>query len=325
MGARYRITEPLGRGTRVFRGVAESTDGRTRDVAITRVAGSLPNNQKFAAMIVNDVRAAASLHHENVVDLVDIAKTPEGAYFVVTEYVDGCSLETFISRTKRVALPHVLHILVECCKGLAYAHSLDVIHRDVSPRALLLGTKGEVKLVDFGLAKANVQIESSDPGILKGKFSYLAPEAVSGLEVDHRADVFAVGIVLWELLAARRLFVGQSDYHTVELVRAARIPPIEDLDPSLDAIVRKALARDVEARFQSAADLGDALARYAASRDIKLVPSEFAKVVRDVKFEVDYERSAKAVDTDAFARAEASVGRLISLLDSDLGKPKPWN
>jgi len=204
MGARYRITEPLGRGTRVFRGIAESSDGRTRDVAIARVVPSLPNNQKFAAMILDDVRAAASLHHANVVDLVDVGRTPEGAYFVVTEYVEGCDLKTFVSRRKRVALPHVLHVVVECCKGLAYAHSLDVIHRDVSPRALLLGTKGEVKLMDFGLAKANVQIESSDPSILKGKFSYLSPEAASGLEVDHRADVFAVGIFLWELVARER-------------------------------------------------------------------------------------------------------------------------
>jgi serine/threonine-protein kinase len=215
--------------------------------------------------------------------------------------------------------------MVESCKGLAYAHSQDVIHRDVSPRTLLLGTQGEVKLADFGLAKLNVQIESSDPGILKGKFSYLAPEAASGLDVDHRADVFAVGIVLWELLAGRRLFVGQSDYHTVELIRAARIPAVEDLDPSLDAIVRKALALDVAARFQSATDLGDALARYALSRDIKLIPSETAKLVRDVKFEVDYERSAKPVDPEAFAGAQASASRLISLLDGDLGRPKPWN
>jgi serine/threonine protein kinase len=106
MGARYRITEPLGRGARVFRGVAESSDGRTRDVVITGVVESLPNNQRFAAMILDDVRAAASLHHANVVDLVDIAKTPEGAYFVVSEYADGCDLKTFVSQSKRALRGH---------------------------------------------------------------------------------------------------------------------------------------------------------------------------------------------------------------------------
>lgn len=310
MKARYRITEPLGRGTRVFRGVAESSDRRKRDVVIMRLLPGLQGNKRFTATLVDEVRATLTLHHANIVELVDIAKTPDDVYFVVTEYVDGCALKTFVSRSKRVALSHVLHVVVECCKGLAHAHSLDVIHRDVSPRAVLLGTIGEVKLVDFGLMKARL-IESSDQGIVKGKFSYLSPEAASGLEVDHRADVFGAGIVLWELVAKRRLFVGQTDYQTVELIRDARIPAVEDLDPSLDAIVRKALARDMAARFQSARELGDALAHYAVSRDIKLVPSEIAKLVRDVKFEVDYERSAKAIDEECIARTqETGLGEM---------------
>lgn len=305
--------------------MAESSDGRKRDVVISRVVSSLPNNQKFVAMLLDDVLASASLHNANIVELVDIAKTPEGAYFVVTEYVDGCDLKTLVSRRKRVPLPHVLHVVVECCKGLAHAHSLDVIHRDVSPRALLLGTKGEVKLVDFGLAKANVQIESSDPGIVKGKFSYLSPEAASGLEVDHRADVFAAGIVLWELVAGRRLFLGQTDYQTVELIREARVPSIDDLDPALDAIMRKALTRDVPTRFQSATEFGEALASYAGSRGIKLEVYETAKLVRDVKFELDYDRSAMTFDQGSLSRIQETVSRMVSIVDSDLGRREPWN
>jgi serine/threonine-protein kinase len=181
-----------------------------------------------------------------------------------------------------------------------------------------------VKLVDFGLAKANAQIESSDPGIVKGKFSYLSPEAACGLDVDHRADVFAAGIVLWELVAGRRLFLGETDYQTVELVRDARVPAVEDLDPALETIVRRALARDVGARFQSARDFGDALAQYASSREIKLAPAEIGKMVGDVKFEIDYERSAKPIDQERLIRVQAEVAEMISILD-DTDRPDNLN
>jgi eukaryotic-like serine/threonine-protein kinase len=324
MGARYTVTEQLGRGSGAFRGVAESRDGRKRDIAIKQVVPNLTKNQKLVAMFLGELRASVSLRHANVVEVVDVAKTPEDAYFIVTEYVDGADLKTIVARRKEIASQHVLHVLIECCKGLAHAHAHDVGHRDVTPRAILLGTRGEVMLEDFGLAKANTQIESSDPGVVKGKFSYLSPEAASGLEIDHRMDIFAAGIVLWELLAGRRLFVGETDYQTVTLVREARVPAIEAIDPALDAIVRKALARDAAARFQSATAFGDALGEYAVSRGIKLAPSETAKLVRDVKLEVDYERSAKATDPAILARAQDDVRRMVSILD-DSDRPGSSN
>jgi serine/threonine-protein kinase len=309
----------------VFRAVAEFDDGHSQDVALTRLVPSLTKNQKFVAMLLDDMRAALSLHGSNIVQVVDIARTPEDEYFVVAEYVDGCDLRTFSSRRNRIALQHVLQVAVQCCKGLAHAHSLGVIHRNLSPRAILLGTKGEVKLVDFGLAKANSQLESSDPGVAKEKFSYLSPEAASGREVDHRVDIFAAGIVLWELLAGRRLFVGPTDYQTVELIRAGRIPTIDGLDPVLDTIVRKALARDHAERHQSATELGAALAQYAASRGIELASSETAKLVRDVKFEVDYERSAKPIDRAALVQVQDRANRMVSILEGQSGQGGPWN
>ena len=325
MRGRYRITEPLGRGARVFRGVAEASNGPSRDVAIRRMPPNLTKNQRFLAMMLDDMRASLPLRHANIVEIVDIAKTPDDEYFVVTEYVDGCDLKTLVSRRKHIRVPQVLQIVVESCKGLAHAHSVDVIHRDVSPRAVLLGARGEVKLVDFGLAKVNSQIEASDPGIVKGKFSYLSPEAASGLDVDHRADVFAAGIVLWELVAGRRLFLGQTDYQTVELIREARVAAIADLDPALDTIIRKALSRDVAARFRTAREFGDALERYALSRDIKLTSSETGMLVGDVKYEVDCERSAQEIDRSRVARVQESVSHMVSILDRDTGTPGPWN
>ncbi|MGE0867907.1 MAG: hypothetical protein AB7P03_05075 [Kofleriaceae bacterium] len=149
----------------------------------------------------------------------------------------------------------------------------------------------------------------------------MSPEAASGLEVDHRADLFATGIVLWELLAGRRLFLGDTDYRTVELVREARVPAI-DVDPKLDGIVRKALARDVDERFQTATAFGDALVEYA--RGFRLEADETGKLARDVKFEVDYERSAKAINGEQLVQVQDEVRRMISIAERD-ETPGTWN
>src|SRR5207247_7188110 len=130
--------------------------------------------------------------------------------------------------------------------------------RDISPPNILISKMGEVKLVDFGLAKATSQLESTDPGVVKGKFSYLSPEAASGKEVDRRADIFAVGILMYELLTGKRLFYGENDYQTVELVRQARVPSLTqqnaDVEAELESVARKALAKDINGRFQTAGE-----------------------------------------------------------------------
>jgi serine/threonine-protein kinase len=184
-----------------------------------------------------------------------------------------------------------------------------------------------VKLVDFGLAKANSQIESTDPGVVKGKFSYLSPEAASGLEVDARADVFAVGIILWELFTGKRLFYGDTDYATVEQVRQARVPSLQalnpDIEPELEGVVRKALARDPEDRYHHAADLGDALAQYLFSRRMKVTARDIAQLVRDTQLEMMRKRSAepKASLIDALINDE--VNRLTSLVGDEAEPQAP--
>ena len=182
---------------------------------------------------------------------------------------------------------------MEVCKGLAYAHDLThpetgerlgIVHRDVSPANVLISRNGEIKLADFGLAKAASQVESTDPGVVKGKMSYLSPEAARGENVDQRADIFAVGILLYEMLTSKRLFYGDTDYQTVELVRNAKIPPIAaqnpEVEPEFEEICRKALARRTEDRFQTATDLQDALAHYLFSRGLKMIQRDIAEMVR---------------------------------------------
>jgi len=316
MRDRYTITERLDHGgmAEVFRGVAESMEGFKKSVAIKRILPNLTKNQKFVSMFLDEARLSLFLQHANIVQVFDISKTPDNAYFLVMEYVDGCNLKALIERSKqkgkRIEIGHTIYMMIECTKALQYAHSLEhpetneplgIVHRDISPPNILLSKNGEIKLVDFGLAKANSQLDTTDPGVVKGKFSYLSPEAASGLEVDHRADVFAVGIILWELFTGRRLFYGDTDYQTVELVRQARVPSIAalnpEIEPEIEQVVRKALAREPDDRYQSANDLSDALAQYLFSRRMKVTARDIANLVRDTQVEMMRKRSAEPKDS----------------------------
>lgn len=336
MRDRYTITERLDHGgmAEVFRGVAESMEGFKKSVAIKRILPNLTKNQKFVSMFLDEARLSLFLQHANIVQVFDISRTPDNAYFLVMEFVDGCNLKSLIERQKqksrRIEIAHTIYIMMECCKALNYAHFLDhpetgeplgIVHRDISPPNILLSKNGEVKLVDFGLAKANSQIESTDEGVVKGKFSYLSPEAASGLEVDHRADVFAVGIILWEMFTGRRLFFGETDYQTVELVRQARVPSIAalnpEVEPELENIVRKALAKDANDRYQNAADLADALAQYLFSRRMKVTARDIAGLVRDTQMEMMRKRSAEPKESLIDALIQDEMQKMTSLVDDD--------
>src|SRR3972149_3754434 len=263
MGDRYTITERVDQGgmAEVFRGVAESIQGFKKAVAIKRILPTLTKNKKFVSMFLDEARLSLHLQHANIVHVFDIGIGADTAYFIVMEYVDGANLKSITEFHKRpgprIKVPHTIYLMIEVCKGLAYAHEvsdpesgkpLGIVHRDISPPNILISKMGEVKLVDFGLAKATSQLETTDPGVVKGKFSYLSPEMASAQELDHRSDLFAVGILLWEMLTGRRLFYGETDYQTVELVRQAKAAPIGPLNPDVDAdieaVVRKTLARD---------------------------------------------------------------------------------
>ena len=336
MRDRYTITERLDHGgmAEVFRGVAESMEGFKKNVAIKRILPNLTKNQKFVSMFLDEARLSLFLQHANIVQVFDISKTPDNAYFLVMEFVDGCNLKSLIERqkqrNKRIEVSHTIFLMMEACKALNYAHSLEhpetneplgIVHRDISPPNILISKNGEVKLVDFGLAKANTQIESTDQGVVKGKFSYLSPEAASGLEVDHRADIFAIGIILWELFTGRRLFYGDTDYQTVELVRQARVPSIAalnpEIEPELEAVVRKALARDANDRYQSAADLGDALAQYLFSRRMKVTARDVAALVKDAQVERMRKRSAEPKESLIDALILDEMQKMTSLVGDD--------
>jgi serine/threonine-protein kinase len=334
MKTQYTVLERLGGGgqAEVFRGTAESIQGFKKPVAIKRVLPNLTANRQFVAMFLDEARLSLFLQHANIVQVFDISKADDGTYFLVMEFVDGCDLKALIAhqlQKSQIDIGLGLHIIVEACKGLHYAHSLEhpqtgkplgIVHRDVSPPNIMLSKNGEVKVVDFGLAKADSQIEITDQGVVKGKFSYLSPEAVMGHAVDLRADVFALGIITWELLTGRRLFVADTPHATIELVKQARVPSIIAINPSverdLEAIVRKALARDREQRFQSAADFGDALAQFLFSRGLKVTSRNVAAAVRDARITKERASDPKASLIQALVMDE--INKMTSLVAEEL-------
>ena len=296
--SKYRIIDKLDSGgmAEIYRAEAELIQGFKKQVAIKRILPHLTKNEKFVAMFLDEARLSLYLDHANIVHVFDIGRSGT-TYFIVMEYVDGLNLravnEAMRKLNRPITMETAIFLMMEVCKGLAYAHDmvnpedgrpLGIVHRDVSPPNILLSRSGEVKLVDFGLAKAASQAELTDPGVVKGKFSYLSPEAASGTTVDHRADIFAVGIILFELLTGRRLFYGETDYQTVELVRKANIPSLAAINPAipreLDQIVRQALARDPEQRYQHAYELQEALAQFLFARGMKVTSRDITQMVR---------------------------------------------
>ncbi len=276
---RYRVIEKLESGgmAEVFRAESEGLQGFKKQVAIKRVLPHLSEKKKFISMFLDEARLSAQLSHSNCVQVFDIG-VGDSAYFIVMEFVDGANLKSVAETLKKQGhefpVSAAVWIAIEICKGLSYAHELQdtsgnamhIVHRDMSPPNVLITKFGEVKIVDFGLAKANSQLEKSEPGIIKGKFSYLSPEAAMGGDVDPRTDIFAVGIILWELLAGQRLFLGDTDFQTVKKVQQAAVPPVTQINPQvspeLERIVNRALARDPDMRYRSARDLARDLNKF---------------------------------------------------------------
>jgi serine/threonine-protein kinase len=276
---RYRVVEKLESGgmAEVFRAESEGLQGFRKQVAIKRVLPHLSEKKRFIQMFLDEARLSAQLSHSNCVQVFDIG-VGDNAYFIVMEYVDGANLKSIAENLKKQGkefpVAAAAFIAAEICKGLHYAHDfhdvngthLGIVHRDMSPPNVLITKHGEVKIVDFGLAKASSQLEKSEPGIIKGKFSYLSPEAALGQEVDARTDIFAVGIILWELLSGQRLFLGETDFQTVKKVQQAVVPPISSLNkkvpPELERIVNRTLAREPAQRYQTARELGQDLNKF---------------------------------------------------------------
>ena len=273
---KYFLLERINVGgmAEVFKAKATGVEGFERLVAVKRILPSIAEDEEFITMFVDEAKIAVQLTHANIAQIFDLGRV-EGSFFIALEYVHGKDLRAIFNRTRQrgelLPIPMSCYSVMKLCEGLDYAHIkrdssgdfLNLVHRDVSPQNILVSYEGEVKIIDFGIAKAAGKAGRTQAGILKGKFGYMSPEQVLGLEIDRRSDVFGVGICLYELLTGERLFVAESDFATLEKVRSVDVMPPSTynrrIPEELEQIVMRALARDRDQRYQTALQLHDEL------------------------------------------------------------------
>ena len=295
---KYLLLERLNVGgmAEVFAAKAFGVEGFERILAIKKILPTMAEDEEFITMFIDEARISVQLNHANVVHIHELGKHDD-AYYIAMEYVSGKDLRALLERFRRrkEIMPTAMAVFVasKICEGLDYAHrkkdargqELYIIHRDVSPQNILISYEGETKIIDFGIAKAANRSQKTQAGILKGKFGYMSPEQVRGLPIDRRSDVFAVGVILYEMLTGEKLFVGESDFSTLEKVRNAEVPSprqFNDAIPAgLEKVVLKSLAREAEERYQWASDLQEDLMRFLLAGDAIYSSKHLAGFMKD--------------------------------------------
>ncbi|MBI4238493.1 MAG: serine/threonine protein kinase [Deltaproteobacteria bacterium] len=274
----YYLLEKLAQGgmAEIYKGLAYDLHGIKRIVVIKKILPHIAANREFIDMLIAEAKIAVMLTHGNIAQIYDLGKV--GAdYFIVMEYVPGWSVSQIqrecAARKLPIPIPFACYITAEIAAGLDYMHErtdergepLHIVHRDVSPQNVILSESGTVKIIDFGIAKARTKLETTDVGILKGKFAYMSPEHANGEAMDHRSDIFSLGVILHEMLAGVRLFKARDQRETLRNVRRCEpaVPSTlrPDVSPALDAIVLQSLAKACDARTASAGLLRGALLR----------------------------------------------------------------
>ncbi len=284
---RYFLIDKIAVGgmAEVFKAKSFSHGGFEKLLVIKRILQHLSDNDEFIDMFIDEAKISVELQHPNIVQIYDFGRIQDN-FFIAMECVEGKDVKDILrklaERRKLLPTEYAVYIAHEICKGLDYAHKrtdmqgapLGIIHRDVSPSNILVSYGGEVKVADFGIAKAQISAYNTKGGVLKGKFEYMSPEQASGQTLDHQSDIFATGIILHEMLTGRRLFKTDSDVKTLEKIKAGEVEPPSKLNPAvpkrLDDIVLRALAVDPTVRFEDARALQNALLEfmYPATPDL---------------------------------------------------------
>lgn len=238
-------------------------------------------------MLLAEARIAATLNHPNVAHIYDVGRV-DGQFYIAMEHVHGEDLRSLVRQMKKKGvtsfpLEHALAIVMGCCAGLAYAHekrdldgeAMGIVHRDVSPQNILVTFTGDVKLVDFGIAKAGRGgMEDTGSGQLKGKVPYMSPEQAQGLDLDKRSDIFSLGIMLFELCTGRRLFRGKNEMETLRKIVEDEYPQPRQLNPNLsprlEEIILRSLEKDTSRRYQTASEMQADLEDYIRSEQLKV-------------------------------------------------------
>ncbi len=316
--------------------------GGTAEIYLARIGGAagfekyvvvkclhdhLADDQEFVKMFLDEARLAAHLDHSNIVQTMELGEH-EDRYYMVMEFLAGLSLAMIVRRAGerlaggRLPVPMSLNILAQACAGLHYAHekaqngkALNIVHRDISPQNLVISFEGVVKVVDFGIAKAELRETKTRSGTIKGKFAYMSPEQCVATNVDRRTDVFALGVIAHELLTGRRLFKKPSPYETYQAVIECNVEPPSklnvELDPALDPIIMKAIAKDKENRYPTAEAFGDALLGYLHHRGKGSGPGDVSRF-----FDANF---GQEIEEHGARMRELISGRELQSVDTGVG------
>jgi serine/threonine protein kinase len=296
---RFALKQKLAPGGmgEVWLASCDGAGGLPKVLVIKRLLPHLERDKEFLDLFLNEARIAARLSHPNVARTFELGQA-DGRWYLAMEYVDGHSLRDVLERARNedieIGLPLSLYIAAQAAAGLAHAHKasdeqgrpLQVVHLDVSPHNLLLSFTGEVKVIDFGIARAARRSKAVEEEVLRGKYPYMSPEQVSGGEVDHRSDQFSLGAVLWEMLTGRRLFNADAPARAIELVQRCEVAPpskhIGQLPRGVDEAVLRALKKNPAERFPDIAAFGLALNTALSAMTGGRHKSDLSKLIEDV-------------------------------------------
>jgi serine/threonine-protein kinase len=315
---RYELLRKIATGGmgQVYLARQKGPVGFEKLMVVKRILPHLAEEEEFIEMFFDEARIAAHLNHPNIAQIFDLGEV-DGTYYIAMEYVNGESLRQMTTRCRqqRTALPLGLkcRIVADAAAGLHSAHqaknpsgkSLGFIHRDVSPQNILIGFNGCVKLIDFGVAKAANKVSNTVTGAIKGKYAYMSPEQARGGELDHRSDIFGLGIILYELLTEQRLFKRENENATLKAVISIKPPPPSQVAPNVpsgvDEIVLTALEKAADDRYQTALELQEALEEFMRDERLQSTSTYLAAFMRKLYSQDEDEDESTLIESQPTA------------------------
>ena len=317
--------------------------GMDRLLAVKRILPKVSSSGDFIKMFIDEAKLASKLSHPNISQIYELGRERE-TYYIALELVDGKDLRTIFDKLAKsgriMPLPMAVKIVADICEGLDYAHQkcdddglpLNIVHRDVSLQNVMVSFHGDVKVIDFGVAKASVQSTETRAGVLKGKIGYMPPEQVAGQDIARRGDIFATGVILWELITSSRLFKYHTEYQSLERVRLCELYPPSAINPKvpreLEEIVLKALTRDPDDRYNTAQEFHDDLLTYLVKRRELPTTREIEQFMQEL---FDEEIRRNRLELEEADKITPDIEGLIDMAeldekqvkeDRELGQPK---
>jgi eukaryotic-like serine/threonine-protein kinase len=319
---KYFLIDKLATGgmAEIYKAKTFGVDGFEKQLAIKRILPHCSADKEFIGMLIDEAKLSVLLSHTNIVQVYDLGKVGDD-YFISMEFINGSNLREVLNRAKELdekfSEDIVVYIISEVCKGLDYAHAkkdsdgnpLNIVHRDISPQNILLSFEGEVKIVDFGIAKAAMNISHTMAGILKGKISYMSPEQALGKPIDRKTDIFSTGLMLYELLTGDKLFTGETQFEVLKKIRTTRLTEKsfpESIPLPIRKILAKALAYSNKDRYESGGDFQIDLTRYLYSTYVDFTPRKLSKLmVKLFAEEIENKRVKKKEDVSIDAKTRS--------------------